>query len=224
MSLFDNFIFIIPARKGSKGIKNKNIVKIKNKKLIEYTFEALNKIPFDRKYLLSDSSIIKKIAQRYQINTSYIRTKKLSADNTKLIDNLYHFDKYIDEKIKFKHYVVVQPTSPLRNNHDILKSIKKYLKTKSESLFSISTSLEHPSECIYFKKNKIFYFHKSKKTLRQNYKKSYFINGAIYIFNRKLLKYKKMISDKKHTTFKMPKIRSIDIDDYQDLDIAKKLI
>ena len=56
------------------------------------------------------------------------------------------------------------------------------------------------------------------------YKKSYFINGAIYIFNRKLIKRQKMISSTKHTTFEMPNIRSIDLDDYQDLEITRRLI
>tara|TARA_B100001769_G_C22096990_1_gene591919 strand:- start:16 stop:690 length:675 start_codon:yes stop_codon:yes gene_type:complete len=224
MKLFKDFVFIIPARKGSKGIKNKNFIKIKNKHLVEYTFETLNKIPKDRKYVLSDCSTVKKIADKYKINTNYIRTKKLSKDNTLLIQNLCHFDKFINNKIKFNHYIVLQPTSPLRNSKDITNSIKKYLKNKSESLFSISPSLEHPNESIFFKKNKLNYFNKTKNSLRQNYKKSYFINGAIYIFNRKLLKQKKNISNLKHSTYEMPKLRSIDLDDYQDLEIAKKLI
>ncbi|MDB3938921.1 hypothetical protein N9369_02250 [Candidatus Pelagibacter sp.] len=218
------FIFIIPARKGSKGIKNKNIIKIKNKSLVEYTFETLNQIPSDRKYVLTDSEKVKKIANNYKINTNYIRAKELSKDNTLLIDNLIHFDEFIDNKLKFKHYVILQPTSPLRNFKDIIQSIKKYLSNKSDSLFSISPSSEHPSECIFFKKKKMYYFNKSKNSLRQNYKKSYFINGAIYIFNRKLLKQKKILSDRKHITFEMPKKRSIDLDDHQDLEMARKIL
>ena len=68
------------------------------------------------------------------------------------------------------------------------------------------------------------YFQKKRISLRQNYKSSYFINGAIYIFNKKLLKKKKMISIKFHTIYEMPKKRSLDLDDYQDLDIIKKII
>ena len=224
MKLLNDFIFIIPARKGSKGIKNKNIIKIKNKNLVEYTFKTLNKIPSNRKYVLSDSAKVKTIASKYKINTRYIRSKQLSGDKTLLVDNLIHFDKFIDRKLEFKHYVILQPTSPLRNFKDITNSIEKYLKNKSESLFSISPSSEHPSESIFFRKKKIYYFNKNNHTLRQNYKESYFINGAIYIFNRKLLKHKLTISNTKHITFEMPKKRSLDLDDYQDLELAKKLI
>ena len=224
MKLFNDFIFIIPARKGSKGIKNKNIIKIKNKYLVEYSFKILSRVPKNRKYVVSDGDEIKKIARKYKINTSYLRSKKLSRDNTTLIDNLCHFDKFINENLKFKHYVILQPTSPLRSYKDLLNSIKKYLKDKSESLFSVSLSLEHPNDAVFLKKNKIQFFHKKQSALRQNYKKSYFINGAIYIFNRKLLKYKKIISRKKHSIFEMPKKRSIDLDDYQDYELIKKLL
>ena len=66
-----------------------------------------------------------------------------------LIDNLIHFDKFIDDKIKFQHYVILQPTSPLRKYNDIIEAIKIYLKKNSYSLFSISPSLEHPNESIF---------------------------------------------------------------------------
>tara|TARA_Y100000816_G_scaffold279603_1_gene252070 strand:- start:20 stop:694 length:675 start_codon:yes stop_codon:yes gene_type:complete len=224
MKLFNDFIFIVPARKGSKGIKDKNIIKIKNKYLVEHSFKILGRIPKKRKYVISDSNKIKKIAKKYEINTNYFRSKKLSRDHTTLIENLCHFDKFIDQNLKFKHYVILQPTSPLRCYKDLLNSIKKYLKDKSESLFSVSLSLEHPNDSIFLRNNKIQFFHKKQSTLRQNYKKSYFINGAIYIFNRKLLKYKKIISRKKHSIFEMPKKRSIDLDDYQDYELIKKLL
>jgi CMP-N,N'-diacetyllegionaminic acid synthase len=224
MKLFNDFIFVIPARKGSKSIKNKNVIKINNKKLIEYTFQSLRKVPRERKYLISDSEIIKKIAYSYKINTKYFRTAELSKDKTKLIENLCHFEKYISDKIKFKHYVVLQPTSPLRRYKDIENSLKLFLKNKSESLFSISQSLEHPNESIFFKGNRVAYFNKNKMSLRQNYKKSYFVNGAIYIFNRRLLKDKKIISNNNHSTYEMSKFRSIDLNDYQDLKITRKLL
>ena len=161
---------------------------------------------------------IKDLFNNYKSDQFKSAQSELSA--SKLVES----NEFIENKLKFKHYVVLQPTSPLRKFEDIIKSIKKYLRHKSDSLFSISPSSEHPSECIFFKKKKIYYFNRSKSSLRQNYRKSYFINGAIYIFNRKLLKQKKILSDTKHITFEMPKQRSIDLDDYQDLEMARKIL
>ena len=102
MQIIKDFIFIIPARKNSKGIKNKNLIKINNKKLVEYTFDILKNIPENRKYVLTDSKSIKSIARKYQINTSYKRPKILSKDTTELVMNLIHFDNFIGENVNFK--------------------------------------------------------------------------------------------------------------------------
>lgn len=219
-----DFLFIIPARKNSKGIKNKNFLKLNKKFLIEYTFDKLNSIDFTRKYLLSDSKFGFHLAKKYKVNCSYIRPKYLSLDNTSLIDNLIHFNNVIKNKIEFKYYVILQPTSPLRSKRDIFESIKEFKNKKFESLYSISPSFEHPFDTLALDSKKFRYFNKKKKLRRQLYPKSFFINGAIYIFNKQLLKKKTFYSEKKHGYFVMKKINSIDLDDYQDLELLKKLI
>ena len=224
MNLSD-FIFLIPARKNSKELKNKNFVKIKGKNLIEYTFMNLDWISSKKKFLISDSFMAKKIAKKYKIDTSYFRPKKLSKDNTDLIANLIDFDRYIkNQEIEFKYYVVLQPTSPLRKKKDLKNALKIFIKEKADSLFSVSKSLEHPSDSFFLNKKFVKYFLKNSSNLRQSYKKSFFINGSIYIFNRALLKSKKIISNNRNSLYLMPKIRSIDINDKEDLEIAKKLI
>ncbi len=219
----EDFAFIVPARKNSKGIRNKNLIKYKNKSLIEHTFKILNSINIKNKFVLTDSSKIKKIASKYSINFDYKRPNKLSGDKTELVDNLVHFDKYLSKYHSFKYYVILQPTSPLRTKNDLLESIKIFNKKAFESLFSVSPSIEHPSDSFYLHKNKIKYFIKKKNSLRQSYHKSYFVNGAIYIFKKSLLKKKKIIS-RKHGIYMMKKINSLDIDDYQDLELFKKFI
>ena len=222
---FEDFLFIIPARSGSKGIKNKNIKKIKNKFLIEYTFNILKNIKSEKKYLITDSKKIKKIANKYKINSEYFRNKKLSGDKTEIIKNIIHFNKFIKKKkIDFKYFVILQPTSPLRTFLDLKKAIQKFLKENLDSLFSISKSQEHPNETIFFKNKKIQNFVKEKKKMRQFYKESYFINGAIYIFKKEKLKKKNIFYGKKTGVLIMKKINSLDLDDYQDLEIVNKLI
>ena len=146
------FLFIIPARSGSKELKNKNIKKINGKFLIEYTFDLLKENNIKNKYVITDSDFIKKIANKYNINSDYIRPKNLSGSKIELLKNIIHFNKHIEDKLIFKYYVILQPTSPLRSIKDLENAINQFINKKYESLFSISKSIEHPNETIYLKK------------------------------------------------------------------------
>ena len=118
------FISVIPARKESKGIKNKNILKIFRKNLVEYTFEAAKKSKVKSNFVLTDSEKIKKISKKYKINSTYVRPKILSKDKTSLSETLYDFYLWTKrKKIFFDYLIVLQPTSPLRDHNDINKSI-----------------------------------------------------------------------------------------------------
>ena len=94
MIKLDDFLFVVPARKGSKGIKKK-FNQSRKKKLIEYTFKNLVKINRKRKFVLTDCNKIKKIAEKYNLDTSYVRPRNLSGDKINIIDTLLHFDKFI---------------------------------------------------------------------------------------------------------------------------------
>ena len=224
-----SFSILIPARKGSKSVKNKNIRVIKGRPLAEYTFQSIKNIKL-KKFVISDDYKIKKIAKKYNINTEYKRPKSLSQDKTSLVDTLLHFLEWT--KLRgindFKTLMILQLTSPLRNAEHIKNAISYYKKRKLTSLFSISESSEHPYETINLKKNgkwKLNFPESKKFYRRQDYKlNSYFINGAIYIVDKKyFLKNKKIISNN-HGLFKMKKIDSIDIDDISDFKIAESLI
>jgi CMP-N-acetylneuraminic acid synthetase len=96
------------------------------------------------------------------------------------------------------------------------------------SLFSISQSLEHPYEAINLSKNEKWNYvlpKANKFYRRQDFDiNSYFINGAIYIVSTEYLNSKKSLISNKHGFYIMPKIRSLDINDRQDLEIAKKIL
>ena len=103
MTNLEEFVFIIPARKNSKGIKNKNLIYYKKKNLIEHTFKILNSINKKNKFVITDCEKVKKIASKYSINIDYKRPKKLSGDKIELVDNLIHFDNYLSKYYNFKH-------------------------------------------------------------------------------------------------------------------------
>ena len=223
------FSILIPARKGSKSIKNKNVRMVKGKPLAEYTFKSLKDINI-KKFVLTGDIILKKIANRYKINTEYPRPKSLALDDTSLVNTILHFLKWaeLNDFNEISTLVILQLTSPLRTADHIKKAINYYKKKKLTSLFSISESSEHPYETIDLKKGgkwKLNFAESKKFFRRQDYKlNSYFINGAIYIVDKKyFLKKKKFVSNN-HGLFKMKKIESIDIDDIDDIKIAESLL
>lgn len=220
----DNFIFLVPARKGSKGIKKKNLTKLNGKQLIKRTFETIKKIKKTNKFVLTNDEEIKKVARNYNVDDTYIRKQILSGDKSQLIETIKDFFISMRLNKDFNFVVILQPTSPLRNFNDIKKAIIRFKQKKYSSLYSISPSLEHPNETIYFKNKEIKYFINQKKTLRQNYKESFYINGAIYITEKQNILKGKIINEKNHGFHLMKKINSIDLDDNEDLELAKKLL
>ena len=219
---------IIPARRNSKGIKNKNLVKLKKKFLAEYTFETIKDFKF-KKYLITDDLRLKKISKKYNIDSEYIRPKKFSKDNTPIAETLINFFKWLKLKDTYIDvFIMLQITSPLRKKRDILNAIKKYKKNNLKSLFSVSASQEHPYETINLINKKKFHLNipKSKKFFRrQDYDvNSYFINGAIYITDVKYFLSKKKLVSNKHGVSIMSKLNSFDIDDKEDLKIVEKFI
>lgn len=223
------FIAVITARKGSKGIKNKNTIKINNIPLVEYTFKALSKSILKKNcFVLTDSNKIKKIAKKYSINTDYVRPASTSTDNSSSISTLKHFSKWYLKKDDYDAMILLQPTSPLRNSEDINKSIKIFKDKNVDSLFSISKHLEHPYNAVNFrKKSKLkFLIEKRKKFFRrQDYDvNSYFHNGAIFIMTKKLIMKNKIYNISNHGFYIMPKLRSIELDENEDIEIIKKLL
>ena len=223
------FIAVITARKGSKGIKNKNTIKINNIPLVEYTFKALSKSILKKNcFVLTDSNKIKIIAKKYSINTDYVRPASTSTDNSSSISTLKHFSEWYLKKEDYDAMILLQPTSPLRNSEDINKSIKIFKDKNVDSLFSISKHLEHPYNAINFrKKPKLkFLIEKRKKFFkRQDYDvDSYFHNGAIFIMTKKLIMKNKIFNISNHGFYIMPKLRSIELDENEDIEIIKKLL
>ena len=217
----ENFVVIIPLRKGSKRIKNKNFTLIKNKPLIYYTYKEAIKV-FNSKniFISSNDPKAKKFSEKYKLQ--YIdRPKKICKDNSKTEDAIIHFLK--QKKIFAKNIVLLQATSPMRTAKDILNGINKFNNKKLDSIFSV-----FKEKNFLWKKNKkklysISFNYKRRRRV-QNMEYIYHENGAVFIFNiKKFIKYKNRIFGK-FDFFEMNKSNSIDIDHKQDLEEFIKYI
>ena len=220
-------ISLIPAKKNSYGLKNKNIKKLLGLKLFEIAVIASKKTQYIKEtYISSDSDIILRAASKLGakiIKRKKILCKKNIGANLVINDFINKIKKNYD--LKKTIIVYLQPTSPFRNHVHINLAIKKYFKNISNSLISVNLGDTKFYKALTLnKKNKLFSYFKEKfVTLnRQLLKKIYFPNGAIYIFNAHNFLKKKKIDIDNSTPFIMNSISSIDLDNQEDYEIAKR--
>ena len=97
-----NIITVIPARSGSKSIKDKNIIPYKGKPLIYYSIRAALKSKFINRVIVStDSNKYKKISIKLGAEVPFLRPKKYSTDNSIDYDYILHASKFL---IKNRYY------------------------------------------------------------------------------------------------------------------------
>ena len=91
-------ICIIPARKGSKGLKDKNIKKLNGKSLILHTIHTAKKCKSIKKIIVStdDDRIIKKINKIEGVDIPFKRPSRLSKDNSIAIDAYLHCINFLE--------------------------------------------------------------------------------------------------------------------------------
>ena len=223
-----NFLCIIPARGGSKGIKNKNIVKLKKKKLLEYTLDVANKIKFVKKTILSsDSRKILNVAKKYKNIITHKRPQYLASDKALTIDTvrlLLDDEKKLGNK--YDYVIILMATSPLRKINHLTDCIKLVKLKKPDSLVSVH-KLGKPLEWLLEKSKKGFlkeYMGKgSSFGNRQNKNEYFFPNGAIFILSTKKIKQNGYYFEKT-ISYEMGYFESLDIDYKEDLDIVKRFI
>lgn len=217
-------IALIPARSGSKGIKNKNIKIFCGKPLIQWSIESALNAPFvDRVIVSTDSKDYADLAKSLGAEVPFIRPDKYSQDDSPSIDFILHALEEIPEA---RDILLLQPTSPLRDHKDI-ESFYFFWKSKpNHAAVSISKTKMHPSWM--FQLNKDSSINSLSKELkifrRQDLPDVYLINGAMYIASRQFLMQEKSFISKDTLGFVMPAEKSVDIDNLKDWIYAEALM
>jgi CMP-N-acetylneuraminic acid synthetase len=219
-----NYLAIIPARKNSKRIINKNLVKINKKQLVKFTIEAAKKSKKIQKIILtSDDDKILKIAKRNKI-VPLKRPKKICGDFSRTEEAIKHaYVNYVKKRtLSVKNIILLQPTSPLRNSKHINECINLFERKKYNSIFSAFSKKDFIWKT---KKSKLssFSYDYTKRKNSQKMDKLIFENGAIYIFQTKgFLKYNNRLFGKIGVYY-MKKINSIDVDEMEDVKLVKQI-
>ena len=217
---------IVPARGGSKSIPKKNLALLAGNPLIAYTIKtAINSKMFDSIIVSTDSKEIAKVSMSFGAQVPFIRPKHLATDQTPGVDPIIHAITWMKEN---KNYcpdciMCLQPTSPLRNEKDIIKSIKILTEKSANSVVSVTTIKHHP---FWMKKiDKQGYMHdfvtqEQPIHRRQDLPSLYALNGAIYATKTNLFLEVKSWFPQSTYAYIMPPERSVDIDTPWDLQLA----
>lgn len=209
---------VIPARKGSKGLTDKNITLLRGKPLIIYTIEAALECDFlDKVVVTTDSDEIADICSSYC--SIILRPDKLGVDEIPLAPVIIHaFEK---AELRYDHIYktifTLQPTSPLRTSKHIKEAFKRYNTVRCNSLLSVTEELHSIWEIDRGVVTAINY-----PTINRQYMKPIYIgNGAIFITQRHILLEHKDRINGEVALYVMDKMSSIDIHTREDIELAE---
>lgn len=221
---------IIPARSGSKSIKNKNIVSFRGKPLLAHSvLSAVNSSKIDKVIVSTDSTYYKKVAESYGAEVPFLRPKKFSSSKSLDIEYIKHCCNFL-RKLKYFPEIVVllRPTTPNRKVMVIEKGIKYFLKNinKFDSMRSVSFFNQPPYKMFKIKNNRLVGFFDNQlkgeyfSQPRQNFPQTYLPNGYIDIYKPSFF-----LNEKNNLCGRiLPFIteETLDIDEKKDLQLKKK--
>ena len=217
-------ICLIPARGGSKRIKNKNIKKFFGKPLLERVIKNAKKSKlFDDIYVSTDSILIKKLATRCGAIVPYMRSKKLSNDHAIIKSVIDDFiNKVILNKKEKINIFVLYPTSIFVSKEMIIECNKMLKKTEYVTMVK---KFPHPIQrALRFNKKKLQPLNLKKKMMRtQDLEDYYYNSGQIDCFKLDAWLKKKIFFKMNAKFIILKDIESIDIDTPDDLKLAYKI-
>lgn len=220
---------IIPARGGSKRIPRKNFVNLGGKSLIAHSIISAKKSKYllERIFVSTEDAEIAKVS--YEFGAKVIkRPKELATDEASTLSVLKHaVDVLEKDGVDFDTVVLLQPTSPFRRASTIDEGIEKLWDNwdKLDAVFTIKPAKFPPNWMLRTKGDilEFLYPNDFSKIRGQDLEKTYEIDGVLYVIKKDVIKSSKFYPFIHGKTGYLitGKIESIDIDDEEDLEIAR---
>lgn len=222
-------IAIIPARSGSKGLKDKNIRPLAGKPMMAYTIEAACKSGiYDCVHVSTDSEGYADIAREYGAHVPFLRSQELSGDRAGSWDVVrWTLEQYQGLGRVFDLVTLLQPTSPLRDSQDIQAALGLMQERQAQAVVSVCEMDHSPlwSNVLPDNRNMKGFLDRAMGQGRQQLPVYYRINGAIYMVRASMLRQEPMeLYGEKTFAYLMPKERSVDIDDVMDFIVAETIM
>ncbi len=221
-------IAIIPARSGSKGVKDKNIRNLCGKPLMAYTIEAaIASGEFEEVMVSTDSERYAEIARDYGAQVPFLRSEVTASDTASswdMVDEVLANYKKLGRS--FDTFCLLQPTSPLRTATDIKEAYKLFKDKADFSVVSVCEAEHSPLWCGHLPETNEFidFVKQDELKQRQAGKKFYRLNGAIYIVDIATFANERNLYRKGSYAYIMRQEKSIDIDTEIDFRLAEVIM
>lgn len=220
------YLYLIPARGGSKGIPGKNIKPFCGVPLIGHTIRhALAVASAEDVVVSTDSEAIAHVARSEGASVPFMRPAELATDTASSRSVMIHALDWMERH--GRHYdaiVLLQPTSPLRTPGDIRRAISLFEESRRSALparmaVTVSEARTNPYYSA-FETDSQGFLHISKGdghyTRRQDAPKVWEFNGAVYVIDAEALRIDEISRLDRIVPVEMPASRSIDLDSPAD--------
>lgn len=224
-----NHLAIIPARSGSKGLRNKNIKELQNKPLLAYSIiAAVESGMFGRIMVSTDSTEYAAIAREYGAEVPFLRSEETSSDTAgtwDMVKEVLCNYKVVGES--FDSVCILQPTSPLRTAEDIRRGYELFTHKKANAVVGVCEMDHSPLYSNTLQEDCCmdgFIPKEIAAAPRQQLPAYYRINGALYILKESYLWEMESPYDHGCYAYKMSAENSVDIDSEYDFMLAEYML
>jgi pseudaminic acid cytidylyltransferase len=221
-------IAIIPARGGSKRIKNKNIIDFLGKPLIAYALEAAKKSNlFDVIHVSTDSLEICDVVEKLGYKIDFLRSNELADDHTGLVPVIQWVHKEYEKRGQhFDDICCIMPAAPLLNPNDLIDGFTLYEKFNKKNPLFVVAPFPVPIEWAFYREEDTKIIARNADSLivrSQDIKPAFYEAGPFSILNASHLHNSNALNKEQYISLLLDKSRAVDIDDAEDLELAKIL-
>ena len=217
----NKFISVIPLRAGSKGIKNKNLQLINGEPLYIRAIKQAGRVT---EKCIVNTDIDEILNKSFTPNIRlYKRDKEYAQDSTNMNEVLNDLFSNVD--LRNQIIVLLQATSPLRNDIDIKKAMEIYESGKYSLVLSVKKEKSNILKFGFADNNQFIpinsnYLFKNRQSLPVVFSP----NGAIYIFSVKDFLSENCFPTQNIGFYEMSSETSFDIDNHEDLEKVNRII
>lgn len=219
---------VVPARGGSKGLPLKNIRMLGGRPLIAWTGDCISRLPeIDRAVVSTDHDEIAGAAEACGLSAPFRRPENLSGDRIGDLEVLIHALQEMEklDQTTYDIVVMLQPTSPLRREAHVRKTLEKLVINNLDAVWTVTASdlKLHPLKQLVVEEDGSMRYYDpagAQVITRQELKSLYHRNGAAYALTRACLLEKKSLMGENASAV-IIEDALVNIDDMADLEKAE---